>query len=312
MYRSNHDSSMRFCPYCGSPLQPGGRFCGKCGKNIESVWGAATPPPVRPKSSAPQGLLAIAIVLILIVVAWPYIIRGIGGNTPIVNPVTPTPRSAAQPVITVRVTTAPTATPTPRPTATPTPRPTATPTPRRTATPTPRRTATPRPTQRSAYPIGQTCTITGQYVSLRSGAGVKYTKLGTVYGGNTYHVKDVRTAVNGQTWYQITSGGKTGWVHAAFASVGGRTVNVNTNGRTDSITDANGIVGSRLYVDTQFAVRAKAGASFNLLGQVQPGESYSVLDIDTSDTGKIWFKIRFGSGTGWVSATCGTVNGLEY
>src|SRR5579863_5631542 len=74
---------MAFCNSCGTTLEPGARFCPKCGASIPMA-GAIAPPPVAAAPPAPvahppaQGSSALKIILIVIGVIFLLGILGIG------------------------------------------------------------------------------------------------------------------------------------------------------------------------------------------------------------------------------------------
>ncbi len=74
---------MAFCNSCGTTLEPGARFCPKCGASIPMA-GAIAPPPIAAAPPAPvahppaQGSSALKIILIVIGVIFLLGILGIG------------------------------------------------------------------------------------------------------------------------------------------------------------------------------------------------------------------------------------------
>ena len=169
------------CPWCGSFVEPGVRFCGACGSSVfrqgfaeprdEGGWWGRNWKKIG--GAGAVALLAAAISGSCVVFGFasgdddkgtssgdtPTATRTVvptatptlrPGETPSPTPtatltptITPTPPPGSTPTPTPTRTTVPTATPTPRPGETPTPTPTATATPTNTPTPTPTPTATP-------------------------------------------------------------------------------------------------------------------------------------------------------------------------
>ncbi len=133
---------MAKCRYCGAEVPEGDRYCGECGRPMQT---AGPPPPtiVAPAvlPQTPEGVPPAAapkrkgfpwLVVVLILLGLCVICGGGGAAVYLLRPTpTPTPTSTPWPTATA------TATPTPTPTATPTETPTVTPT----ATPQPRVTS---------------------------------------------------------------------------------------------------------------------------------------------------------------------------
>lgn len=72
----------------------------------------------------------------------------------------------------------------------------------------------------SSWTGGQTCCITANSGNVRSGAGVQYSTVDTVYAGEYYTILGTAVASNGVTWYRIDLGGWSGWISSGLTNFG--------------------------------------------------------------------------------------------
>lgn len=130
----------------------------------------------------------------------------------------------ASPAIPGSVTPTPSRTATSQPTfsttatRTVTPSPTVSTTATRSLTPTPSisRTATPLPTSDSAWPVGSSVIVTATALNLRLTPGLAGTVLAVIPSGTTGVVLEPPRAVDGYTWYRISTRFGTGWAVSAW------------------------------------------------------------------------------------------------
>lgn len=143
-----------------------------------------------------------------------------------------------------------------------------------TATPTPTGTGTVDPGD--LKPVKATANISSGTLALRSTASTSGTKLADIPKGASFTVLQVHTTA---TWLKVTYSGKTGYVLAQYAKIGG-----NTAYKACTAT------GSSLNV------RSGAGTSYSIIGTLSAGDTVVV-----TATGS-WYKIQFGSATGYIDA----------
>lgn len=203
----------RFCPRCGTSLDPASRFCHQCGLDLQASIPENVPPRKRTFPWRIVGGLLLLLVIYSIVSPKSQnsgtqpagVVRPAPTYTP--RPPTATPAAATRTAVAAQVArearltrtaeaaATMTATAMPTPTITPTPRPTSTPAP--TATPQPTRTPTPTPT-----PIPGTADNPASFFEPLTGDDVRVALLGgyfanaygfsTPKGGYKYLVLDVR------------------------------------------------------------------------------------------------------------------------
>lgn len=136
-------------------------------------------------------------------------------------------------------------------------------------------------------------------VNVRTGAGKSYESLGSLRKGEKVLYLDTYTYdANGSVWYKVQyySFGQA-WVSGLYTEL----VFGNEAGVADDMTN---VVGS--YVKAKGGnsnVRSGPGLSYEDLGTIHGGEIASYLGAYcTDERGAIWYYVRFGDVTGWVSA----------
>ena len=126
----------------------------------------------------------------------------------------------------------------------------------------------------------------GAGVNVRSGAGTRYGRIGGLAEGAS-------VTIVGQSggWCQIKYGSGTGWVCGDYVKkTSGGSSGGSSSGGT-STGKVSGTGGSGLNV------RSGAGTGYGRIGGL--GEGASVTIVGQSNG---WYKIKYGSGTGWVSS----------
>ena len=156
----------------------------------------------------------------------------------------------------------------------------------------------------------KTGTVTADELNVRSGAGTKYSKIGTLKKGATV---TILSSSNG--WYKIQyTSSKTGWVSGSYIKVttttsnSGSSSNGSSNsGSTSSGNTSSGNTSSGTTTTTktgtvtadELNVRSGAGTSYSIIGTLKKGAKVTILSTSNG-----WHKIQYTSSkTGWVSAS---------
>ena len=137
-----------------------------------------------------------------------------------------------------------------------------------------------------------TATITASALNVRSGAGTTYGKLGMLYRGAT-------TSFDGEVngWLRINYQGQTGYISKQYTSIsGGATSGGTTSGGDTATTSGGGRTGT--VTASALNVRSGSGTNYGVIGSLYRGDTATVVDESNG-----WYKINYGSGTGWV---CGS------
>ena len=133
----------------------------------------------------------------------------------------------------------------------------------------------------------------GTGVNVRSGAGTRYGRIGGLAEGAS-------VTIVGQSggWYQIKYGSGTGWVSSQFVKKGS---GGSSGGSSSGGSSSGGSTSTAGYVSgtggAGVNVRSGAGTGHSRIGGLAEGASVTIVGQSNG-----WYKIKYGSGTGWVSS----------
>ena len=133
----------------------------------------------------------------------------------------------------------------------------------------------------------------GSGVNVRSGAGTGYGRIGGLGEGAS-------VTIVGQSngWYQIKYGSGTGWVSSQFVKKGS---GGSSGGSSSGGSSSGGSTSTAGYVSgtggAGVNVRSGAGTGHSRIGGLAEGASVTIVGQSNG-----WYKIKYGSGTGWVSS----------
>ena len=141
----------------------------------------------------------------------------------------------------------------------------------------------------NAKTSNDTYSVTTTNLNIRSGAGTKYSVLGTLKQGAKISVISIN---NG--WAKFTYNNRTAYVsynHLKKVETPSSTVSNSSNAST--ITTSQGKVTAN-----SLNVRAGAGTNYSKLGSLKKNATVEIVDISGG-----WYKIKYGSGYGYVSSS---------
>ena len=133
----------------------------------------------------------------------------------------------------------------------------------------------------------------GSGLNVRSGAGTGYGRIGGLGEGAS-------VTIVGQSngWYQIKYGSGTGWVSSQFVKKGS---GGSSGGSSSGGSSSGGSTSTAGYVSgtggAGVNVRSGAGTGHSRIGGLNEGASVTIVGQSNG-----WYKIKYGSGTGWVSS----------
>ena len=145
----------------------------------------------------------------------------------------------------------------------------------------------------SAFPVGSTA-VTTAALNIRSGAGLSYPVIVTLWVGAPVTVTGSPVAANGYNWYPIRTGyGTTGWVAGSFLTAG-------------SVPDPAPVpgfaVGESVVTDSVLNLRSGAGLAYDVVVVLWQGAPLTITGAPVSFNGYTWYPVKTGYGTlGWVA-----------
>ncbi|MBQ6372946.1 MAG: SH3 domain-containing protein [Clostridia bacterium] len=147
-----------------------------------------------------------------------------------------------------------------------------------------------------SFTYGANVYINGGSVNVRSGAALEYSPIGTAHSGDVlFGTGKIRADSRDVDWYSVIFEGKSGWVSSNYASL--KKGSGKSGGKSSSSTVVRVLDGK----DTN--VRSGPGRDYSKKGVLHGGEKATYLNKTSKDErGVKWYKISWGSGTGWVSS----------
>lgn len=140
-----------------------------------------------------------------------------------------------------------------------------------------------------SFPVGANI-VTNAAVNLRSGAGLGYSIIVTLWSGAPVTVTGDPIAADGYMWYPVRTGyGTEGWVAGSFLASG-------------AVSNPAFPVGSTATSTTNLNVRSGAGLSYSVIVTLWDGAVVTITGDPVAASGYTWYPIRTGYGTeGWVA-----------
>lgn len=134
-------------------------------------------------------------------------------------------------------------------------------------------------------------------LTVRSGAGSSYTKLGTLAKGKTFDITGKTTDGSGVVWYRLTYNGKTGYVSSLYV----KTSTTSTGGGS-TVTPTTNMKGTVNTAKDPLTVRSGAGSTYSKLGTLAKGKVFDITGQASDSKGTIWYQLNFNGKTGYVSS----------
>ncbi len=133
-------------------------------------------------------------------------------------------------------------------------------------------------------------------LNVRSGAGTSYSVIGSLKNGATVEIVETSGS-----WYKIKYGSGYGYVSKDYVTVSSSNNNSSSNNTTTtpSTSTTTGII----KVNNALNVRSGAGTSYSVIGSLKNGATVEIVETSGS-----WYKIKYGSGYGYVSKDYVTVS----
>lgn len=139
------------------------------------------------------------------------------------------------------------------------------------------------------FPVGSQA-VTTAALNIRSGAGLSYPIIVTLWAGAPVTITGAPVAADGYTWYPIkTAYGTTGWVAGEFLTSG-------------SVPTPEFAVGESVVTTAALNLRSGAGLSYSVIVVLWEGAPLTITGAPVSVDGFTWYPVKTGYGTtGWVA-----------
>ena len=137
------------------------------------------------------------------------------------------------------------------------------------------------------FAIGDTVSVTSGYLNIRSGPGLGYAVTGSFAYGDQSVVIDGPSFADGYTWYQVQ------YANFYYGWVAGEFLGYVTGGFA---------MGDNVYVTINgLNVRSGPGLAYGVIDGLVYGTSGSILDGPSYSDGYAWYRLAYGSASGWVA-----------
>ena len=127
-------------------------------------------------------------------------------------------------------------------------------------------------------------------LNVRSGAGTSYSVIGSLNNGAKVEIVETSGS-----WYKIKYGSGYGYVSKDYVTVSS-TSNSNSNSSSNNNTSTTTTQSGTVKVNGALNVRSGAGTSYSVIGSLSNGTQVEIVETSGS-----WYKIKYGSGYGYVS-----------
>ena len=132
-------------------------------------------------------------------------------------------------------------------------------------------------------------------LNVRSGAGTSYSVIGSLSNGAKVEIVETSGS-----WYKIKYGSGYGYVSKDYVTVSSTS---NSDSSSNNNTSATTTQTGTIKVNGALNVRSGAGTSYSVIGSLSNGANVEIVETSGS-----WYKIKYGSGYGYVSKDYVTVS----
>lgn len=131
-------------------------------------------------------------------------------------------------------------------------------------------------------------------LTVRSGAGTKYSKLGSLAKGKTFDINGQTKDSSGTVWYRLVYNGKTGYVSSQYVKI--TQTSTSDGGSSSGDTSQSTFqLGTVTTSSSPLNVRSGPGSSYSKLGTLAKGTSVTITGSAKDKNGKIWYTYQFSS-----------------
>ncbi|MBR3787833.1 MAG: SH3 domain-containing protein [Firmicutes bacterium] len=154
------------------------------------------------------------------------------------------------------------------------------------------------PTVTSVSNLKGTVNTKSDPLTVRSGAGSSYKKLGTLAKGKAFTITGKAKDSSGVWWYRFTYSGKNGFVSSKYVKT------VSTASTVTKITDTKGTIATK---SDPLTIRSGPGASYSRLGTLAKGKTFAITGKAKDKSGVWWYQFNFNGKTAYALSKYVTV-----
>lgn len=131
-------------------------------------------------------------------------------------------------------------------------------------------------------------------LTVRSGAGTKYAKVGTIKKGTVFDINGQAKDSSGVVWYKFVFNGKNGYVSSKYIKITQTSID-DTGSSSENKPIVKFQLGTITTSSSPLNVRSGPGSSYSKLGTLSKGASVTITGSAKDKNGKIWYTYQFSS-----------------
>jgi len=171
------------------------------------------------------------------------------------------------------------------------------------------------PTVTSVSNLKGTVNTKSDPLTVRSGAGSSYKKLGTLAKGKTFTITGKAKDSSGVWWYRFTYSGKNGFVSSKYVKTKSTATSSSSSSTSNGSSASTGtsstgsseialsLMGTVNTANDPLTVRSGPGSSYSSIGTLKKGTTFVITSKAKDSSGKYWYKFDYGDTVGYVSSS---------
>lgn len=171
------------------------------------------------------------------------------------------------------------------------------------------------PTVTSVSNLKGTVNTKSDPLTVRSGAGSSYKKLGTLAKGKTFTITGKAKDSSGVWWYRFTYSGKNGFVSSKYVKTKSTATSSSSSSTSNGSSSSSGtsstgssettlsLMGTVNTANDPLTVRSGPGSSYSSIGTLKKGTTFVITSKAKDSSGKYWYKFDYGDTIGYVSSS---------
>ena len=171
------------------------------------------------------------------------------------------------------------------------------------------------PTVTSVSNLKGTVNTKSDPLTVRSGAGSSYKKLGSLAKGKTFTITGKAKDSSGVWWYRLTYSGKNGFVSSKYVKTKSTAVSSSSSSTSNGSSASTGtsstgssetalsLMGTVNTANDPLTVRSGPGSSYSSIGTLKKGTTFVITSKAKDSSGKYWYKFDYGDTVGYVSSS---------
>ena len=171
------------------------------------------------------------------------------------------------------------------------------------------------PTVTSVSNLKGTVNTKSDPLTVRSGAGSSYKKLGTLAKGKTFTITGKAKDSSGVWWYRFTYSGKNGFVSSKYVKTKSTATSSSSSSTSNGSSSSSGtsstgnsetginLMGTVNTANDPLTVRSGPGSSYSSIGTLKKGTTFVITSKAKDSSGKYWYKFDYGDTVGYVSSS---------